>query len=108
VTTKIQPKKKEHPEEGECLFHSHMWVKGTLPHFIFDSGSQNNLISVEVIKHLDFSRTPHPQPYNIEWLCQGRNLRVSQQCRLSYRIKPFKDEVLCDVSPLQVCDVLLV
>jgi hypothetical protein len=23
------------------------------------------------------------------------------------RIKPFKDEVLCDVSPLKVCDVLL-
>jgi hypothetical protein len=34
-------------------------------------------------------------------------LRVSQQCRLSYDIKPFKDEVLCDVSPLEVCDVLL-
>jgi hypothetical protein len=26
---------------------------------------------------------------------------------LSYDIKPFKDEVLCDVSPLEVCDVLL-
>jgi hypothetical protein len=26
---------------------------------------------------------------------------------LSYDIKPFKDEVLCDVSPLDVCDVLL-
>jgi hypothetical protein len=24
-----------------------------------------------------------------------------------YAIKPFKDEVLCDVSPLKVCDVLL-
>jgi hypothetical protein len=26
---------------------------------------------------------------------------------LSYDINPFKDEVLCDVSPLEVCDVLL-
>jgi hypothetical protein len=32
---------------------------------------------------------------------------VSQQCRLPYDIKPFKDEVLCDISPLEVCDVLL-
>jgi hypothetical protein len=24
-----------------------------------------------------------------------------------YDIKPFKDEVLCDVSPLEVCDVIL-
>jgi hypothetical protein len=26
---------------------------------------------------------------------------------MSYDIKPFKDEVLCDVTPLEVCDVLL-
>jgi hypothetical protein len=49
----------------------------------------------------------HPQPYTIGWLRQGSDLRVSQQCRLLYDIKPFKDEVLCDVSPLEVCDVLL-
>jgi hypothetical protein len=82
-------------------------VKGTPLHFIVDSGSQKNLISAEVIKQLGLSTTPHPQPYNIGWLRQGRDLRVSQQCRLSYNIQPFKDEVLCDVSPLDVCDVLL-
>jgi hypothetical protein len=32
---------------------------------------------------------------------------VSQQCRMSYGIQPFKDEVVCDVSPLDVCDVVL-
>jgi hypothetical protein len=26
---------------------------------------------------------------------------------MSYDIKPFKDEVLCDVFPLEVCNVLL-
>jgi hypothetical protein len=84
-----------------------MWVKGTPLHFIVDSGSQKNLISSEVVKQLGLSTTPHPQPYNIGWLRQGQDLRVSQQCRLSYDIQPFKDEVLCDVSPLDVCDVLL-
>jgi hypothetical protein len=49
----------------------------------------------------------HPQPYTIGWLHQGSDLCVSQQCRLSYDIKPFKDEVLCDVSPLEVCNVIL-
>jgi hypothetical protein len=85
-----------------------MWVKGALLHFIVDRGSQKNLISAEVIKQLDLLMTPHPQPYTIGWLRQGRDLlRVSQQCRLPYDIKPFKDEVLCDISPLEVCDVLL-
>jgi hypothetical protein len=65
TTTKVQPSEPEEPEEGECLFHSQMWVKGALLHFIVDSGSQKNLISTEVIKWLDLSMTPHPQPYTI-------------------------------------------
>jgi hypothetical protein len=108
ATTKLQLSEPNEPEEGERLFHSQMWVKGTLFHFIMDSGSQRNLISVEVIKWLALSITPHPQSYTIGWLRQGSDLRVIQPCRLSYGIKPFKDEVLCDIYPLKVCDVILV
>jgi hypothetical protein len=71
TTTKVQPDEPEELEEGECLFHSQMWVKGTPLHFIVDSGSQKNLISTEVIKRLNLLTTPHPQPYNIGWLSQG-------------------------------------
>jgi hypothetical protein len=84
-----------------------MWLKGTPLHFIVDSRSHKNLISAEVIKQLGLSTTPHPQPYNIRLLRQGRDFHVRQQCRLSYDIHCFKDEVLCDVSPLDVCDILL-
>jgi hypothetical protein len=45
ATTMLQPGEPNDPEEGERLFHSHMWVKGTQLHFIDDSGSQKNLIS---------------------------------------------------------------
>jgi hypothetical protein len=107
VTATIQLEEPANLEEGERLFHSHMWVKGTPLHFIIHRGRQNNLISTEVDKQLGFSTRPHLQPYNIGWLRQGRNLSVSQQCRLSYDIQPFKVEVLCYVSPLDVCDVLL-
>ena len=34
VTTTIQLEELEEPEEGECLFHLHMWAKGTSLHFI--------------------------------------------------------------------------
>jgi hypothetical protein len=71
TTATIQPEEPTDLEEGECLFHSQMWVKGTPLHFIVDRRSQKNLISVEVIKLLGLSTTPHPQPYNIRWLRQG-------------------------------------
>jgi hypothetical protein len=107
ATTKLQPGEPDEPEEGERLFHSQMWVKGTPLHFIVDSGSQKNLISVEVIKRLALPTTLHPQLYNTGWLRQGSDLHVSQWYRMSYNIKPFKDEALCDVYHLEVCDVLL-
>jgi hypothetical protein len=45
ATTKLQPGEPDEPEEGERLFHSQMWVKGTPLNFIVDSNSQKNLIS---------------------------------------------------------------
>jgi hypothetical protein len=59
VTATIQPEEPTDPEEGEGLFHSQMWVKGTPLHFIVDSGSQKNPILAKVVKQLGFSTTPH-------------------------------------------------
>jgi hypothetical protein len=39
ATTTIQPEEPTDHKEGEHLFHSQMWVKGTPLHFIVDSGS---------------------------------------------------------------------
>ena len=86
-TANIEKKEPKDPEEEECLFHSQMWVKGSPLQFIVDSGSQKNLILVEVMKQLGLLTTTHPQPYTIRWLHQGRDLRVSQQCRLPCNIK---------------------
>jgi hypothetical protein len=68
TTTTIQLEELVDPEEGENLFHSQMWVKGTPFNFIVDNDSEKNIISGKVVKQLGFSTTPHPQPYNIRWL----------------------------------------
>ena len=76
-------------------------------HFFVDNDIQKNLILAKFIKILELSKTPHLQPYKIGWLNQWWGIHITQQCLLPYGIKPFKDEVLCDVAPLEVCDVLL-
>jgi hypothetical protein len=65
VATTIHLEEPVDPEEGECLFHSQMWVKGTPLHFIIDNDSKKNLISAKVVKQLRLSTTPHLQAYNI-------------------------------------------
>jgi hypothetical protein len=107
TTTTIQLEELQELGDGEHLFHSQMWVKGDPLHFIIDNGSQKNLISAEVVKILNFPTIPHPQPYTIGWLSRRRDISVIQQCRMSYGINLFKDDVVCDDSPLEVCDVIL-
>ena len=80
ATTKIQREDPKVPEEGERLFHSQMWVKGSPLQFLVDNGSQKNLISAEVVKRLGLPTIAHPQPYAIGWLHPGRDIRIRQQC----------------------------
>jgi hypothetical protein len=39
ATTKLHLDEPDETQEGECLFHSHIMVKGTPFHFIVDSSS---------------------------------------------------------------------
>jgi hypothetical protein len=49
-TTKVQTSEPKELEEGDLLFHSQMWVKGDLLHFIVDNDSHKSFISAEVVK----------------------------------------------------------
>ena len=73
ATTKLQR------EEGECLFHSQMWVKGYPLQFLVDSGSQKSLISAEFVKRVNLPTTTHPKLYTIRRIHQGIDLCVCQQ-----------------------------
>ena len=71
-----------------------------------DNGNNKNFVSKDLVKKLGLFTTPHPHPYNIGWMKDGHELRITCQCRLSYFIKPFEDELLCDVALLSKVDAL--
>ena len=71
-----------------------------------DNGSQKNFIYEYLMKRLSLVTTPHPQPYNIGCMKDGREQRITRQCILTYFINPFEYEVLCDVAPLFVVETL--
>jgi hypothetical protein len=50
VTIILQPEEPKDHEEGEHLFHSQIYLKGTPPHFIVDNIRQKNFISAEIVK----------------------------------------------------------
>ena len=38
---------------------------------------------------------------------KGHQILVSEQCEVDFQIGPYKDKILCDVIPIDVCHILL-
>ena len=44
----------------------------------------------------------------IQWFQEGNGLKVTKKCLVSFSIgKNYKDEVWCDVAPMDACHLLL-
>lgn len=75
---------------------------------IIDGGSCTNVASQTLVTKLNLPTQPHPSPYVIQWLNQGKGIRVSHRVLLSLSIgKSYTDELWCDVVPMDACHVLL-
>ena len=76
--------------------------------FDYGYGIHKRFVSEYLLKKLGLFTTPHPQPYNIDWMKDGKELRMTRQYQFSYFIKPFEYEVLCDMALLSVTDALFI
>ena len=74
---------------------------------IIDSGSTDNFVATEMVEKLGLKRLKHPTPYKVSWLQKGHEILVNEQCKVEFRIGNYKDGVLCDIMPMDVCHVLL-
>lgn len=74
---------------------------------VIDSGSTNNLISIEMVEKLKLEKKVHPTPYKVSWIQKGHKIIVTEQCKVEIRIGTYKDVILCDVMPMDVCHILL-
>jgi hypothetical protein len=72
-----------------------------------DSGSTDNLVSTEMVEKLELKTRKHPSPYRVTWLQKGHQVRVTKQCLVNFKMGNYRDEILCDVIPMDVCHVLL-
>ena len=57
--------------------------------------------------YLELKTTAHPRPYNVSWLQKGHQVMITKQCLVEIKIGGYKDEITCDVIPMDVCHILL-
>ena len=74
---------------------------------IIDGGSCTNVASTTMVEKLGMPTSKHPRPYKLQWLNDSGEVRVNKQVLVSFSIGKYKDEVLCDVVPMQAGHLLL-
>ncbi|XP_074298781.1 uncharacterized protein LOC141629719 [Silene latifolia] len=90
------------------IFRSRCTVQGRVCNLIIDEGSCTNVASTIMVSKLSLPTQEHPSSYKLRWLSKGTEVRVDKQCIVPFSIgKVYKDEVLCDVVPMDACHLLL-
>jgi hypothetical protein len=104
----LKPEKEaENPAQRNSLFQTACKTKDRVCKVIVDSGSTDNLVSTEMVEKLELETIVHPSPYRVSWLQKGHQVNVTKQCLVEFKIGGYKDEILCDVIPMDVCHLLL-
>ena len=60
-----------------------------------------------LVDKLGIKTTKHPRPYRLQWLNEGGNIKVTRQALITFSIRRYCDEVLCDIVPMQASHILL-
>jgi hypothetical protein len=60
-----------------------------------------------MVEKLELETVAHPSPYKVLWLQKGHQVTITKQCLVEFKIGDYRDEILCDVIPMDVCHLLL-
>eukprot|EP00253_Pinus_taeda_P023790 PITA_23790 len=93
--------------QQKALFRTVCKSQGKCCKMIIDSGSTDNLVSTEMVEKLGLKRLKHPNPYRVSWLQKGHQLLVDEQSEVEFQIGPYKEKIICDIMPMDVCHILL-
>jgi hypothetical protein len=97
----------ENPVQRNNLFRTACKTKDRVCKVIINSGSTDNLVYTEMVEKLELETTAHPKPYKVSWLQKGHQVMVTKQCLVEFKIGGYRDEILCDAIPMDVCHILL-
>ena len=100
-----EAKEAKEPAQRRNLFRTVCNSKGKFCKLVIDSSSTDNLVSTEMVDKLKLEKIVHPTPYKVLWLQKGHQIIVTEQCKVEIQIGTYKDVILCDVMPMDVCHI---
>ena len=98
---------KLHQEPKVTIFKTTCLCKGKICKVVVDSGSQNNIVSLDMITKLGIVPFDHPSPYKATWVNQQQHVEVRKRAFVNFSIGSYQDRVLCDVVPMTCTHLIL-
>ena len=80
---------------------------GKLCKIIFDSGSTENVVSLEMVEKCKLKRLPHVAPHKISWLNKNHIFIVEEQAWVEFILGEYKDKVLHEIIPMDAFHLIL-
>ncbi|XP_071933094.1 uncharacterized protein [Coffea arabica] len=93
--------------QRENIYYSRCHVMDKLCSLVIDPGSCTNVASALMVERLNLPTSDHPRPYKLQWLNNSGEVRVHKQVLINFAIGRYKDDVLCDVVPMQATHIIL-
>jgi hypothetical protein len=106
-TLSVQVKQNDIEQQRENIFHTRCHINNKVCSMIIDGGSCTNVGSTTLVEKLNLPTLKHLRPYKLQWLNDCEEDKVNKQVLISFSIGKYKDEVLCDVVPMQAGHILL-
>ena len=102
-----QIKEDDVDQQRENIFHTRCHINNKVCSMIIDGRSCTNVANTTLVEKLKLPTLKHPRPNRLQWLNDSGEVKVLWQVLISFSIGKYKDEVLCDVVPMQVGHILL-
>jgi len=93
--------------QRENIFHTRYKILDETCSLIVDSGSCCNCCSTRLVSKLNLNIIPRPKPYKLQWFNEQEEMIVNQQVTVHFSIGTYKDEVICDIVPMEAGHILL-
>ncbi|XP_057994322.1 uncharacterized protein LOC131174583 [Hevea brasiliensis] len=92
-------------EQRENIFHTRCTILNKVCNVIIDG--YTNVASTTLVEKLNLPTLVHPHPYKLQWLNDDGDVKVTKQIVVPFSIGKYKDEVVCDIVPMNASHLLL-
>ena len=92
---------KEELDQSVNLFHARFKMIDRVCSLVIDGRSSTNMVSCSMVDRMKLPTQTHPKPYKLQWLIENDEVEVTKQVVMNFSIGKYRDEVICDVLPLQ-------